>query len=209
MSEKDLHEEVVEKEEGNAQEDDSLVETDTSEEREVENRQSEDNEALHNEENNDNDEQNHLVEQIAQLEAEKTELNNRLLRVQADYENFKRRVREEKAKDRQFRAQTLVEDLLPVADNFSRALQSDVETEDAKSLKQGVEMVYRQLVDALTKEGVEEIDGLNQPFDPNEQQAVMQDESPDHEPNTVIQVLQKGYKLNGRVLRPAMVKVSS
>ncbi|GGE47276.1 protein GrpE [Pullulanibacillus camelliae] len=148
-----------------------------------------------------------LEEKIKRLEAEKEDLNNKLLRVQADYDNFRRRSREEKARDRQFRAQELVENLLPIADTFSRALQSEAESEETKAFKQGVEMVFKQFMSALEKEGVEAIEPLHQPFDPNDHQAVMQDEESDHEPNTVTEVLQKGFKLNGRVLRPAMVKV--
>ena len=206
VTEKDVQDVTVEQEKDSLDQENSAE--NVNEEPQDGSLDSQNEEQVHNESEADQ-EIKALEEKVASLEADKEALNNRLLRVQADFENFKRRVREEKAKDRQFRAQDLIEDLLPIADNFSRALDSEVESEEARTLKQGVEMVYRQFIDALTKEGVEEINGLHQPFDPNEHQAVMQDEGTDHEPNTITQVLQKGYKLNGRVLRPAMVKVSS
>jgi len=145
---------------------------------------------------------------LAALEAEKEELNQRYLRLQADFENFKRRTREEKARDRQFRAMDLITNLLPVLDNFERALGSAAEHEESKALKQGLEMVYRQLTEALKQEGVTKIEAEGQPFDPNKHQAVMQVESDEHESNVVVEVLQAGYELNGRVIRPSMVKVS-
>jgi molecular chaperone GrpE len=153
-------------------------------------------------------EQEVSAEQVQALVAEKEELNQRLLRLQADFENYKRRTREEKARDRQFRAQDLVENLLPVWDNFARALAAKAEHEESAALKQGLDMVYRQFTEALQQEGVKEIEAVGLPFDPNKHQAVMQVESDDYEPNTVVEVLQAGYELNGRVLRPSMVKVS-
>jgi len=150
-----------------------------------------------------------LEEKIKAVEADKEALNHQLLRIQADYDNFRRRSREERAKESQFRAQELVENLLPIVDTFSRALQSQAESEETLAFKQGVDMVFTQFMSALKTEGVEVIDPLHQPFDPNDHQAVMQDEESDLEPNTVTEVLQKGFKLNGRVLIPAMVKVQA
>lgn len=150
-----------------------------------------------------------LEARVRELEKEKEELYNRFLRLQADYDNFRRRTREEKARERLYRAQDLVGDLLPVLDNFKRALATKAEHEESKALKQGMEMVYRQLSEALKKEGVVEIEAEGKPFDPNKHQAVMQVESDEHPSNTVVEVLQAGYELNGRVIRPSMVKVSS
>ncbi|RBW70495.1 nucleotide exchange factor GrpE [Bacillus taeanensis] len=141
---------------------------------------------------------------LAELEDTKT----RLLRTQADFDNFRRRSRDEKAAAAKYRAKDLVESLLPVIDNFERALAVEVKDEQSKSVLQGMEMVYRQLKDALEKEGVEEINAVGESFDPHYHQAVMQVQSEDHESNTVIEVLQKGYQLKDRVIRPAMVKVS-
>ncbi|GEB76235.1 nucleotide exchange factor GrpE [Sporolactobacillus inulinus] len=153
-----------------------------------------------------------ITEQTAEIEALKKkndELTNRMLRMQADFDNFRKRTNKEKTDSRKFRAQDLVSDMLEILDNFQRALAVETTSEDGQSLKKGMEMVLSKLEDALKKEGVEEIPSLNQPFDPNVHQAVMQEESPEHESGTVIQVLQVGYTLNGRVIRPAMVKVSA
>ncbi|UTR09342.1 nucleotide exchange factor GrpE [Evansella sp. LMS18] len=144
-----------------------------------------------------------------ELEAKLEESNNRLLRLHADYENFRRRTRQEKEADAKYRSQRLAEELLPAIDNFERALKTEIESEEAKNLMAGVEMVYRQLKDALKKEGVEEIEAVGKPFDPNYHQAVMQVEEEGFESNTVVEELQKGYMLKDRVIRPAMVKVNS
>ncbi|ARK29311.1 heat shock protein GrpE [Halalkalibacter krulwichiae] len=142
-------------------------------------------------------------------QAEVTELNNRLLRVQADYDNFRRRSREEKESAAKYRSQTVIEALLPVIDNFERALLVKPETEEAKALLQGMEMVYRQFQEALKSEGVEVIETVGQTFDPHLHQAVMQVEEEGFESNQIVEELQKGYKLKDRVVRPSMVKVNA
>ncbi|KIQ94769.1 HSP-70 cofactor [Anoxybacillus thermarum] len=147
-------------------------------------------------------------EKIAQLEAKLAETENRLLRLHADFDNYRRRVRLDMEAAEKYRAQSLVSDLLPILDNFERALQVQVEDEKAKSLLQGMEMVYRALVEALKKEGVEVIESVGKPFDPHVHQAVMQVDDQNYEPNTVVEEFQKGYKLKDRVIRPAMVKVN-
>lgn len=145
---------------------------------------------------------------IAELEAKIKEMENRYLRLYADFENFRRRTRQEMEAAEKYRAQSLVSDLLPALDNFERALKIKAEDEQAKSILQGMEMVYRSVLDALKKEGVEAIEAVGKPFDPHLHQAVMQVEDSNYEPNTVVEELQKGYKLKDRVIRPAMVKVS-
>ncbi|AMX82843.1 molecular chaperone GrpE [Geobacillus subterraneus] len=145
---------------------------------------------------------------VAELEAKLAETEHRYLRLYADFENFRRRARQEMEAAEKYRAQSLASDLLPVLDNFERALKIETENEQAKSILQGMEMVYRALLDALRKEGVEVIDAVGKPFDPHLHQAVMQTDEGGYEPNTVVEELQKGYKLKDRVLRPAMVKVS-
>lgn len=146
--------------------------------------------------------------QIQALQTEVAELNNRLLRAQADYDNFRRRTRLDMEAAAKYKAQSLIEELIPAIDNFDRALAVKAESDDAKSLLQGMEMVYRQLTDALKNEGLETINAVGQSFDPHYHQAVMQVESDEHEPNQVVEELQKGYKLKDRVIRPTMVKVS-
>ncbi len=127
-------------------------------------------------------------------------------RVQADFENFRRRnqnVRKEAFDDG---ARAFATTLLPVVDNLERAIAAAQESPD-ESLKSGVEMVYRQLCEAFEKRGITPIDRLGEPFDPNLENAVMQGAPEDGEPGAVCEVLQKGYQMEGVVLRHAMVKV--
>lgn len=146
---------------------------------------------------------------VTELEKELEEIKNRMIRVQADYDNFRRRTREEKEAAAKYRAQGIVEGLLPVIDNFERALNVQTDVEQADSLHQGMKMVYNQLIEVLKNEGVEEVPGAGAVFDPHQHQAVMQVQEDDYEDNTIVEVLQKGYKLKDRVVRPAMVKVNS
>jgi molecular chaperone GrpE len=139
-----------------------------------------------------------------QLEAEQ----NKYLRLLADYDNFKRRAQIDKELATKFRSQSLLSDLLPVLDNFERALSLQTTTEESVSLLKGVEMVQKSLIEAVGREGLEEIKAVGEPFDPNFHQAVMQEKDDSAEPGIVLQELQKGYILKGRVLRPAMVKVN-
>ncbi|WP_235848926.1 MULTISPECIES: nucleotide exchange factor GrpE [Bacillaceae] len=148
------------------------------------------------------------ISPVQELEAKLEESNNRFLRLQADYENFRRRTRQEKEADAKYRSQRLAEELLPAMDNFERALNIQVESEEATSLLEGMEMVYRQLKDALKKEGVEPVESVGMPFDPHFHQAVMQVEEEGYDSNVVVEELQKGYKIKDRVIRPAMVKVN-
>ncbi|MFA9558792.1 nucleotide exchange factor GrpE [Evansella sp. AB-rgal1] len=148
------------------------------------------------------------VSHDVELEQKLEETTNRLLRIQADYENFRRRTRMEKEADAKYRSQRLAEELLPAMDNFERALMIQPESEETKNLLQGVEMVYRQLKEGLSKEGIEPIETVGQPFDPHLHQAVMQVETDEFDKNVVVEELQKGYKLKDRVIRPAMVKVN-
>ncbi|ANU25573.1 nucleotide exchange factor GrpE [Planococcus versutus] len=145
-----------------------------------------------------------LQELRDQLEAEQ----NKYLRLLADYDNFKRRTQKDKELANKFRAQSLLTDILPVLDNFERALSVPTKSEESASLLKGVEMVQKSLVEAVKSEGLEKIEALGQPFDPNFHQAVMQEKDDNAEAGTVLQELQTGYLLKDRVLRPAMVKVN-
>lgn len=139
-----------------------------------------------------------------QVEAEQ----NKYLRLLADYDNFKRRTQKDKEIANKFRSQSLLSDLLPVLDNFERAMSVTTNSEESASLLKGLEMVQKSLIEAVSREGLEEIKAVGEPFDPNFHQAVMQEKDDSAEPGTVLQELQKGYILKGRVLRPAMVKVN-
>ncbi|WP_226526391.1 nucleotide exchange factor GrpE [Metabacillus niabensis] len=145
---------------------------------------------------------------IAELQAKLDETENKMLRNQADFDNFRRRTRLDQEAAQKYRAQSIVSDILPALDNFERALQIEANNEQTKSLLQGMNMVYNQLVQALQNEGVETIKSVGEPFDPHLHQAVMQVEDDNFESNTVVEELQKGYKLKDRVIRPAMVKVN-
>jgi molecular chaperone GrpE len=136
------------------------------------------------------------------------EAETRYLRLQADFDNFRRRTKLDFEAIEKYRAQNIITDLLPVMDNFERALQAEVETEQAKSLLQGMEMVYRLLQEAIKKEGVETIEAVGKVFDPHLHQAVMQVEAKDVESGIILEEFQKGYKLKDRIIRPSMVQVS-
>ncbi|WP_456278228.1 nucleotide exchange factor GrpE [Bacillus sp. AK128] len=154
------------------------------------------------------DELTQALEKVKEQEAALDEKENKLLRLQADFDNYRRRAKLDMEAAQKYRAQSLVSDILPALDNFERALKVETEDEKMKSLLQGMDMVYRQLVEALKKEGVEAIDSAGHPFDPHLHQAVMQVEDTSFESNTVIEEFQKGYKLKDRIIRPSMVKVN-
>ena len=140
------------------------------------------------------------------LEAQLKEKNDRILRLQADFENFRRRTAKEKEELAAGITQNMLGDLLPLLDNFERAMA--VEQTDGEAFRKGVEMIFTQLKEVLDKNGLEHIEAEGQPFDPNVHQAVMRVENPDVSDGTVTQVLQKGYRAKGRVIRPAMVQVA-
>ena len=131
------------------------------------------------------------------------------LRARADFANFKRRTEEERESMKAFLSERMLKGLLPITDNFDRALLASETTKDYDKLIGGINAVYRQLADFLTREGVEVIDALHQPFDPNLHDAVMREETTEYPDNTVVAELQKGYTIGGRVLRPTMVRVST
>jgi len=144
--------------------------------------------------------------EIAELNEQIAKLKNAYAKAYADTENTRKRLENDFSQRSKYLIKDFALELLPVLDNFERALSQEAGDE---SYRQGVEMIYRQLKAALEKQGVTEIEALNQPFDPNWHQAVMSEEIDGVEPNTVVMVLQKGYKLKDRLLRAAMVKVSA
>jgi molecular chaperone GrpE len=149
-----------------------------------------------------------LQEKNDELEKKLGEFENRYLRLQADFDNFRRRSRIETEANEKYRAQKLIIDILPAVDNFERALVMEVDNDQAKSLKQGMEMVYRSLLDALTKEGLQPIEAVGKEFDPHLHQAVMQGNDENIGSNIIIEEFQKGYLLKDKVIRPSMVKVN-
>ena len=144
----------------------------------------------------------------AELEALKKQLAEgveRMKRLQADFENFRRRTRQEKEELSSMVVQDFIKELLPMLDNFDRAMAA--EATDAVKFQQGVEMIYNQLTDVLKNRGLELIDTKDAKFDPNFHQAVMRVENPELEDETIAMELQKGYMVKGKVIRPSMVQV--
>lgn len=149
------------------------------------------------------------VSEIDELKELIEELEEKNLRLQAEIANMRRINQREREDAAKYRSQTLAASLLDVIDNLERALETEVESEDAQSLKKGVEMVYNLFSQAFENEKIETINPLNEPFDPNFEQAVSVVPAEEgQESNTVVKVLQKGYKIDNRVIRPAMVIVS-
>lgn len=144
----------------------------------------------------------------AELEQKLKEAEAKYLRLYADFDNYRRRVKLDAEAAQKYRAQSLVTNLLPALDNFERALMISTDNEETKALLQGMNMVLSGIQAALKEEGVEEIKAVGEEFDPHQHQAVMQDNNPDFGSNIVVEELQKGYKLKDRVIRPSMVKVN-
>ncbi len=145
---------------------------------------------------------------VAELEAKLEQSEEKYLRLYAEFENYKKRTRQELDTERTYRAQSVLRDILPAIDNIERALAQQGESDEFKSLHKGVEMVYESLLHSLKENGLEVIEALDQPFDPNLHQAVMQESDERKDSGIVLEELQKGYKLKERVLRPSMVKVN-
>lgn len=145
---------------------------------------------------------------IQELEAKLQEAENRYLRLQADFDNSRRRARIDLEAAQKYRAQSLITNLLPALDNFERALQVEADNDQTRTLLQGMDMVYRSLTEALKTEGLESIETVGNEFDPHIHQAVMQVEDPNFGSNIVVEEFQKGYKLKDKVIRPSMVKVN-
>ena len=134
------------------------------------------------------------------------ELNERVVRLTADYDNYRKRAQRDKIEARQFANQGILEKLLPVLDNFEMAI---IAVKDADpSVRDGVQMIYDQLLSVLKAEGVESVDAVGKQFDPNLHEAISQEESDEVEEGEVISQIQRGFILNNRLVRPARVVVA-
>lgn len=150
-----------------------------------------------------------LEELVSTLQEDVLAARDAALRAQADAQNVKRRSEQDVEKARKFALERFSGDLLPVVDNLERSLEAASGSDElSKSISEGVELTLKSLNDVLKKYNIEAIDPEGEPFDPQLHQAMTMVENPDLEPNTVMGVMQKGYSLNGRLLRPAMVMVS-
>lgn len=154
------------------------------------------------------EEEQQKPDEVTLLKENIEELQNRLIRVQADFDNFRKRTISEKEDLAKYVNGQLIKSLLPAIDNFERAILVAKENDNLEALLQGIEMVYKQIGDVFINEGLKEIESLEKPFNPEYHQAVMQVESEGQEAGIVIEELQKGYTFKGKVIRPSMVKVS-
>ncbi len=145
--------------------------------------------------------------ELTKLTADLNELRQTLLRRQADFENYRKRIEKERADDFKRTTARLIEGLIPIIDGFEHALAAHRETE-YENYRKGFELIYKQLLDNVTKLGVERIDPVGQQFDPHLHQAMDRTETAEHEDGIILQVFQPGYLFHGRVLRPAMVRVA-
>ena len=141
----------------------------------------------------------------ADAKAAEEQESERYMRLMAEFQNFKRRAAREKSDIHAYANEKIIGELLPVLDNFERALQT--ESGDLESYSKGMELIFTQLKTALEHAGLEEIKALGEEFDPNVHNAVMTEDSEEHEDGRISKVLQKGYKLNDKVIRPSMVAV--
>src|SRR5437762_7269966 len=150
-----------------------------------------------------------VQQEIQTLKQERDSLYDRLLRKQAEFENYKKRMDREKSEFMQFASSELIKELLGALDSFDLAIRNAAaEGKGAEKMLQGFELIYKQLQDTLTRFGLKPIEAKGKKFDPNFHQAVSTQPTKDVEENTVIEEMRKGYTLNGRLLRPAMVSVS-
>lgn len=152
------------------------------------------------------EEQPEEVDETEKLRQELAQSKDQYLRLMAEYDNFRKRSAKERLEITESAKGSAVEEILPILDNFERALQT--ETED-QAYKQGVEMIFKQFSDVMTKLGVEVIDPVGETFDPNIANAVNQIEDPELGENVVAQVFQKGYRIGSKVVRYAMVVVAN
>lgn len=133
---------------------------------------------------------------------------NSLLRLQADFDNYKKRLEKEKAEFIKFANEGIITEILKILDDFERAVEAGRTKHDFDILYKGIEMIRNDLKDFLKQEGIKEIEAKGKPFNPHEHEAMMQEETDAHPEDSVIEEFQKGYTFNGRVIRPSKVKVA-
>ncbi len=147
-----------------------------------------------------------LADEIVELRKERDGLHDRLLRQAAEFDNYRKRIDRERKDSAQMASIDFVQELLPVIDDFERALQ--IEASGADSYRHGLEIIHRALMDMLRKRGVTPIDAVGTVFDPQIHQAVAHEEAPDRRDGEVIEQFTRGYRLGDKLVRPAMVKVA-
>lgn len=146
--------------------------------------------------------------EVAKLATELNDLRQTLMRRQADFDNYRKRIEKERTEDSRRATARVVESLIPIVDGFEHALTAHRDAPEYANYRKGFELIYKQLVDNVTRLGVERLDPLGKPFDPHLHQAMDRTETLEYEDGQVLQVYQPGYVFHGRVLRPAMVRVA-
>jgi len=136
------------------------------------------------------------------------ELNNKYIRLAADFDNFRKRTIQEKEELSKYTTVELLKKITTVIDTFERAKEQLKNVDNCQTVKDSCEVIYKQFIDTLTKIGLKEIEALNQPFNPNEHEAITQIETDEFEPDTIAVVAQKGYKFEDKIVRPALVGVA-
>ncbi|NVJ60591.1 MAG: nucleotide exchange factor GrpE [Gammaproteobacteria bacterium] len=149
-----------------------------------------------------------LLEQIQQLEATVQESKEAVLRAHAETENVRRRAERDVQNAHKYALEGFVESLLPIIDSLEQGLAQPAETDEAKALKEGMELTLKIFTDTLAKKNIEQLDPIGEAFNPERHEAMSMQENPEFDANAVIAVFQKGYLLNGRVIRPARVVVN-
>ena len=153
---------------------------------------------------------NELLQQIEELTDQLAQAKDQTLRAHAESQNIKRRAEQDVEKAHKFALEKFVGELIPVLESLEKGLESAEQAEGSnEALLEGMRLIQKQFLNAMIKFKVEQVDPAGQPFDPNFHQAISMVPNPDLEPNTVMDVFQKGYTLHGRVVRPAMVVVSN
>lgn len=149
-----------------------------------------------------------VLQQMSKLQAEKDDLHQTLVRRQADFENFRKRIERERQEDTRRSAMIVLEGLLPVLDAFERALAAPVDP-GFEQHRVGYELIYKQLWEGMSRHGLERIEAAGKPFDPFVHQAIERVETTDYPDGTVMEEFQRGYKMRDKVIRPSMVRVAS
>ena len=167
------------------------------------------NKVVDSEESSEKSEEEIAVDSLSKLEVQLEEMRDQVLRHQAEVQNVKRRAEQDVEKARKYALERFCNELLPIVDSLEMAiLSASPNQEDSESILKGVKLTLKMFVDTLAKFNLEQIDPEGEPFDPKSHQAVSMVENNEVEPNTVLSVMQRGYVLSGRLIRPAMVVVS-
>ena len=148
------------------------------------------------------------AEMVENLQKENDELLAKLQRLGADYANYQKQAAKQTSQSIQYEKQSIIKTLLPALDNFEHTLQNAASAENADVLIKGIKIIYDQMLDILKSHGIEQIEALGEHFDPALHEAMMQRHEPEQQENIVLEEFQKGYKLNGRVIRPSKVIVN-